>query len=541
MRSLSKLVFVLFVVFSTTCLVFSSPTPAESETDLLAASDAPKSEEKSTGPEYNAQFMEEVLSLINVEREKVGVGLLCLNKALTNAALLHSLDQYNNQKMSHTGSDGSNPGQRIDRQNYGSLFTWGENVAYWYQTPASVMNAWMNSAGHRANILNPDFSNIGIGFVGFYWTQVFAGPIGFTGCDMPNNKVVFGCDNLVSDKTIDACDVCGGDGSSCSGSNNYCRVKASGATVADVCSSMKWHCSYFNCDTSKYDITCSSPAKLLEDANILFDKYYQLKGVCSKKAGEITSDPIDSSYDPFNLGSEKKCRVKSGSDPAKVCSTSKWACNVIACSFTIDCSSNEALLAGANDVLNMYYQQKGACSRSVGELVDANDNSPYDPFNDGGSSPGGDQKCQVRTGVLFSKVCSVMRWTCSKIDCSNLQPYCETDPLNAVSNVGEILNAYYSQKGACSGGAGELVATPSVKGLTCTIHSSADASAICTAFKNHCNAHQTCTGVDLNTICNDESELIAQASLAFDAHWKDFAHTGVDACKNDGVTELYTV
>ena len=64
--------------------------------------------------------------------------------------------------MTHTGSDGSNARQRLDRVGY-AWRAYGENVAWNQQTPAAVMNAWMNSSGHRANILNCAFTEIGVG------------------------------------------------------------------------------------------------------------------------------------------------------------------------------------------------------------------------------------------------------------------------------------------------------------------------------------------------------------------------------------------
>jgi uncharacterized protein YkwD len=82
-----------------------------------------------------------------------------------------------NDFFSHTGSDGSSPGQRISRAGY-RWWTYGENIAAGYPSPEHVVDAWMNSAGHRANILNPDFRDIGVGYIykpdttyGHYWTQ----------------------------------------------------------------------------------------------------------------------------------------------------------------------------------------------------------------------------------------------------------------------------------------------------------------------------------------------------------------------------------
>ncbi len=120
----------------------------------------------------------EVVNLANAERAKAGCGALSIDDKLMTAAQRHSQDQADHQKMSHTGSDGSDPGDRIDRVGY-QWRTYGENVAWNQKTPAAVMDAWMNSPGHRANILNCAFTEIGVGIAssnGPYWTQVFAAP-----------------------------------------------------------------------------------------------------------------------------------------------------------------------------------------------------------------------------------------------------------------------------------------------------------------------------------------------------------------------------
>ncbi|WP_338710937.1 CAP domain-containing protein [Streptomyces virginiae] len=115
-----------------------------------------------------------VLALVNQERAAAGCQAVTLNAKLTKAAQDHSADMAANSNMSHTGSDGSDPGARITRAGY-SWSTYGENVAYGYSTPEKVMEGWMNSPGHRENILNCSFKEIGIGLAqpNSYWTQDF--------------------------------------------------------------------------------------------------------------------------------------------------------------------------------------------------------------------------------------------------------------------------------------------------------------------------------------------------------------------------------
>ncbi|MEU5903082.1 CAP domain-containing protein [Micromonospora sp. NPDC047527] len=120
-----------------------------------------------------------VLELVNARRSEAGCAPVQSDPELTTAAMRHSQDQADHRNMSHTGSDGSDVGQRLDRAGY-VWRTYGENVAYNQPTPEAVMDAWMNSPGHRANILNCAFTEIGIGRAdngdGPYWTQNFAAP-----------------------------------------------------------------------------------------------------------------------------------------------------------------------------------------------------------------------------------------------------------------------------------------------------------------------------------------------------------------------------
>lgn len=121
-----------------------------------------------------------VLDLTNLERTSRGLAPLTHNPLLGSAAQLHSQDQADMRTLTHTGSDGSNPGERITRAGY-SWRTWAENAAAGYRTAHDLVAAWMNSPGHRANLLNPSVTEIGLGVAatpsGYrYWTQKFAAP-----------------------------------------------------------------------------------------------------------------------------------------------------------------------------------------------------------------------------------------------------------------------------------------------------------------------------------------------------------------------------
>lgn len=160
------------------------PTPSQARTTApsrrsVERSIAPSSGGATNAPSGNVSAQaREVVDLVNAERAKAGCKALSIDDKLMTAAQRHSQDQADHENMSHTGSDGSDPGDRIDRVGY-QWRTYGENVAWNQKTPAAVMDAWMNSPGHRANILNCAFTEIGVGIAssnGPYWTQDFAAP-----------------------------------------------------------------------------------------------------------------------------------------------------------------------------------------------------------------------------------------------------------------------------------------------------------------------------------------------------------------------------
>ena len=118
-----------------------------------------------------------VVCLLNAERTKRGLPKLHEDKRLDRAAKAHSKDMYTHDFFDHTGSNGSDTGDRIEKQGY-SWRTWGENIALGYPTPADVMKGWMGSEGHCQNILAPGFIDVGFGVKsgpkgGPYSTQVF--------------------------------------------------------------------------------------------------------------------------------------------------------------------------------------------------------------------------------------------------------------------------------------------------------------------------------------------------------------------------------
>ncbi len=133
-------------------------------------------------PRPTGDITGQMLTLVNAERQRAGVAPLTLNSQLSAAAQRHVQDMANNGNHSHTGTDGSSPGQRIAAVGYGAA-TWGENIQWGnsYISPAAAMQRWMESDAHRRNILNPNYTELGVAHVVSasgrpYWVQKFGRP-----------------------------------------------------------------------------------------------------------------------------------------------------------------------------------------------------------------------------------------------------------------------------------------------------------------------------------------------------------------------------
>ncbi|MEU4436870.1 CAP domain-containing protein [Micromonospora chalcea] len=170
----------------------AAPSPSKKATPKPSRSTAPsRQQERSSAPSGGGTAatkatattalsaeLQKVVTLVNQERAKAGCKALTVNAKLNLAAQRHSQDQADHKKMDHNGSDGSEPKDRVERAGY-SWSMVGENVAWGYQSAAEVMDGWMKSEGHRKNILNCGYTQIGMGLArsnGPYWTQVFGTP-----------------------------------------------------------------------------------------------------------------------------------------------------------------------------------------------------------------------------------------------------------------------------------------------------------------------------------------------------------------------------
>ncbi len=126
-------------------------------------------------PDTEHAFIKEVVNLVNAERAKEGLSPLTINTNVQAAAMVRAKECE--QLFSHTRPDGSSFATALKEQNV-SYRRAGENIAWGQRSPQEVMKAWMNSSGHRANIMNPDFTTIGVGYYENangtdYWCQLF--------------------------------------------------------------------------------------------------------------------------------------------------------------------------------------------------------------------------------------------------------------------------------------------------------------------------------------------------------------------------------
>lgn len=122
---------------------------------------------------------EQVVALVNKERKAAGLTPLTMNWQLARVARYKSDDMKANNYFSHTSPTYGTPFDMLKKFNI-KYSTAGENIAKGQKTAQAVMSAWMNSEGHRKNIMSPSFTEIGVGYVSgngtTYWTQMFIRP-----------------------------------------------------------------------------------------------------------------------------------------------------------------------------------------------------------------------------------------------------------------------------------------------------------------------------------------------------------------------------
>ena len=154
-----------------------APAPATPAPTPVEKPAAPIEKNDTTVSSSNLTYEQKVVELVNVERQKAGLPTLKMDSAISNVARAKSKDMAVNNYFAHQSPTYGSAGDML-RQFGISWSAWGENIASGQRTPEIVVNAWMNSPGHRANILSNNFSKIGVGYVTNsngtpYWTQIF--------------------------------------------------------------------------------------------------------------------------------------------------------------------------------------------------------------------------------------------------------------------------------------------------------------------------------------------------------------------------------
>ncbi|WP_270165117.1 CAP domain-containing protein [Paenibacillus sp. SYP-B4298] len=155
----------------------TTPSPGTGSTPTTPSTgtgSTPTTPSTGTGSTQQSQFTAEVVRLVNVERAKSGLQPLVSDDALANVALDKAKDMANNNYFSHTSPTYGSPFDMMSQ--YGIKYSYaGENIASGQQSPAQVMQDWMNSQGHRENIMNANFKKIGVGYYNGRWVQMFIG------------------------------------------------------------------------------------------------------------------------------------------------------------------------------------------------------------------------------------------------------------------------------------------------------------------------------------------------------------------------------
>jgi uncharacterized protein YkwD len=153
----------------------AAPSTSRAPRTTAPKSAAPKPVGKPLPPADTSEAGQ-VLALVNAERAKAGCNPVALDSRLTRAAAGHSQDMAAHDYFAHDSQDGTTFDKRITATGYTRPRS--ENIAAGQPTPAAVMDAWMNSPGHKANILDCSTTQMGLasargGSYGIYWTQDF--------------------------------------------------------------------------------------------------------------------------------------------------------------------------------------------------------------------------------------------------------------------------------------------------------------------------------------------------------------------------------
>jgi uncharacterized YkwD family protein len=152
----------------------TAPAPAPKQTTPAPKQPTQTQNAPTTGAV--SQYVQQVIDLTNAQRSKNGLPALKADTQLSGVAQKKSLDMQQKNYFSHTSPTYGSPFDMM--RDFGVTYkSAGENIAQGQRTPQEVVTAWMNSEGHRKNILSSNFTNIGVGYeaTGKHWTQMFIG------------------------------------------------------------------------------------------------------------------------------------------------------------------------------------------------------------------------------------------------------------------------------------------------------------------------------------------------------------------------------
>ncbi|RAV08914.1 hypothetical protein DQG23_40315 [Paenibacillus contaminans] len=151
----------------------TQPQPQQPQTQTQQ----PQQPQQPASPQQSgdsAKYAQQVLDIVNQERSKAGLKPLTMNDKLSKVAMAKAQDMYNNNYFDHQSPTYGSPFDMM--KSFGVTYnSAGENIAKGQSSPSEVMNQWMNSPGHRANILNSGFTQIGIAYYNKEWVQEFTG------------------------------------------------------------------------------------------------------------------------------------------------------------------------------------------------------------------------------------------------------------------------------------------------------------------------------------------------------------------------------
>ncbi len=173
-----KLIPIVTIVATVIGITASSIAPANAQWWRRTPRPTPAQTQQPVQASQSGSFQQQILTLVNVERRKANLQPLTLNNQLGQAAQNHTNDMVSKSYFSHTSPSGGTMTSRVNATGY-VYSTIGENIAAGSSTANTTMTQWMNSPGHRANILNPKFRELGVGYAPsndqyrYYWTQVF--------------------------------------------------------------------------------------------------------------------------------------------------------------------------------------------------------------------------------------------------------------------------------------------------------------------------------------------------------------------------------